>query len=528
MNKKLIIFDMDGTLYKFEGGSFGNSGLKKKILENAIRYIADKQGVSLDVGKEILENILKKYNEEISIAVEKEFNGDRYDYFNTVWNIDAKDYIQANVELGSLLKRLKEKYTLVVVSDAPAIWTENVLKGLGVYDLFEGNVFDGAGDERKVNGNGFDRVLKKFGVAGSEVVSIGDQVHTDILPANKLGMTTVFVGEAVCDDADFSIKDIVEIESVLDSGFEIVLRKYFEKNNLKISKTKKLQGSSEAKAYLCDDNVYKVGPEKIILDEVKTFERFKHKMTSYASVFPNMEVLQTDDGVSILWIENCGKNNFDDIYLGAIKELDLLRTLNKKVLAKIGVLFTETQHVDNGALFFEELMSVLKFNLRKAELWPEYEEVVLRIEARKNIFLQNFVGSFSHKDLSVGNILVSDDNKQVRFIDPRLAIPYLEENHPSGNVVIDLIGYYVSFLRKELEAKHEAANIDLSEINQDIKKEIKVYQGNEIFTEEIKTLSMAAWYSVYAACKCDYCTAPERVWLYDEMVNRLKNILNAI
>lgn len=37
-NKQLIIFDMDGTLYNFKEGSFSQSGLRKKVLENANIY----------------------------------------------------------------------------------------------------------------------------------------------------------------------------------------------------------------------------------------------------------------------------------------------------------------------------------------------------------------------------------------------------------------------------------------------------------------------------------------------------------
>jgi FMN phosphatase YigB (HAD superfamily) len=528
MNKQLIIFDMDGTLYKFEGGSFGNSGLKKRVLENAIKYISDKQGVSLDKGKQLLEDILKKYDEEISIAVEKEFNGDRHEYFNTVWDIDAKEFIEENSKLKELLKKLKEKYILVVVSDAPAIWTENVLKELGVYELFEGNIFDGTGDERKVNGNGFDRVLKKFGLKGESIISIGDQVKTDIIPGNMLGMTTVFIGDDVCEEASYSIKNIFEIESILTSDFEIVLKEYFEKNNIEVGNIKKLDGSSDATAYRCDDKIYKVGPDKTILDEVKTFERFKSKMKSYSSVFPNMEVVQASNDISILWIENCGGRNFDDIYLGTTNDLELLTTLNRKVLAKIGVVFNETKFEDSGSLFFEELMQGLKLNLKKAELWLEYEGVVQSIEKRKAELLKNFVASFAHKDLSVGNVLVSDDNKQVRFIDPRLAVPYLEESQASGNVAIDLMGYYVSFLRKEMEARKNNEGLDFSEINKDIEKEIKEYKERGVFSEQMGRLCMAVWYSVYAACKCDYCTAPERVWLYDEMVVRLRKSLDEL
>jgi len=167
-------------------------------------------------------------------------------------------------------------------------------------------------------------------------------------------------------------------------------------------------------------------------------------------------------------------------------------------------------------------------NLKKAELWLEYEGVVQSIEKRKAELLKNFVASFAHKDLSVGNVLVSDDNKQVRFIDPRLAVPYLEESQASGNVAIDLMGYYVSFLRKEMEARKNNEGLDFSEINKDIEKEIKEYKERGVFSEQMGRLCMAVWYSVYAACKCDYCTAPERVWLYDEMVVRLRKSLDEL
>jgi FMN phosphatase YigB (HAD superfamily) len=40
--KKIIIFDMDGTLYNFKEGSFKDSAFRKKVLSNVKEFIKDR------------------------------------------------------------------------------------------------------------------------------------------------------------------------------------------------------------------------------------------------------------------------------------------------------------------------------------------------------------------------------------------------------------------------------------------------------------------------------------------------------
>ena len=97
-HKKTIIFDMDGTLYKFKGDSFRNSGLYGVVIENTVSYICNKLGKTKLEAQEVLDAILKKYGNSISIGLENEFKIDRYDYFNSVWNINAKKYVKFRSE----------------------------------------------------------------------------------------------------------------------------------------------------------------------------------------------------------------------------------------------------------------------------------------------------------------------------------------------------------------------------------------------------------------------------------------------
>ena len=215
--KKTIIFDLDGTLYSFKGDSIKKSGFYKKILENTKKYIIKEFGKNEKEAKIFLEKILKKYGENISIALEKKFGVNRCDYFNKVWDIQAKDYINAkNCKLRKVLLEIQNDFDLLLLSDAPKIWIEKVLKELKINDIFKNKILSGEGNTRKIFGNAFEKVAKNLKVKPENCIVVGDQEKTDIIPAKKLKMKTIFVNQnRHCDLADYNIKNILEIKKVL-------------------------------------------------------------------------------------------------------------------------------------------------------------------------------------------------------------------------------------------------------------------------------------------------------------------------
>jgi len=527
MNTKLIIFDMDGTLYEYEGASFRQSGAYQEILKNATLFIAKKLGKTLAESEIVLKGIQERWGEQISLALEKEFQISREEYFNTVWDIPAEKYIKPNVELKPFLEKLKQKYQLAVLTDAPIVWVKNVLTALGVEQVFDDNIFDGTGNARKGNGAAFERVLSKFQLEPKECVMVGDQDNIDIEPAHLMGLFTVYINKngQKSRQANFSIKSIFELPNVLEIKHEEILKRYFEAHRIAGTEIKALSGSSAAKTFLCDNNIYKVGSEAVIQKEIQAYGKFNARMKSYETVFPQMEIVFEDLGNSVLAIENLGKQSLEPIYRDDQLTMSRLETLNKKVLAKINLLFDETKTNIKDDLFFDELVSALKINLEKAGLSEKLSDDLKRIIEKKESILKNFVPSLAHKDLSLGNIILSDDGDKVRFIDPRVAVPYLPESKASGNVAIDLIGYRISVERKELEVRKININVDYSSLFAEIENQIKGYICAGVFTEDFKKLCEVLWYSVYSACKCDYCTASERLWLYNEMVRRLENVM---
>lgn len=215
--KKLMIFDMDGTLYNFKQGSFGKSDLKKKIIARAKTFVKDKLNKTDSEADKILQKIVSEYGEHISVGLEKKYGINRIEYFNSVWNINPKGLVKPTPELRSFLSRLIDRgYNIVIVSDAPRVWITNVLEYLKIADFFDGKIFSGESDNRKAFVNIFDNLMKRLNYQPKDCIVIGDQEKTDIIPAKESGATAIFVNnQKESKLADYSIKSILDLKKIL-------------------------------------------------------------------------------------------------------------------------------------------------------------------------------------------------------------------------------------------------------------------------------------------------------------------------
>ncbi len=215
-NRKIVIFDLDGTLYEFQGGSMKESGLYRAILRNTEKYVSKKLDKDEAEAKLILENVIKEYGNSLSIGLEKEYGFDRYDYFKAVWDLNPGDFIKFNSALKEKLTRLAENFSLVLLSDAPRIWIDKVLKELKIDGFFQ-NIFSGEGNIRKEFNNALEAILKELKANPEDCIVFGDEEENDIIPANKLGIKTVFVSKNEKSPiADYNISNISDLDKAID------------------------------------------------------------------------------------------------------------------------------------------------------------------------------------------------------------------------------------------------------------------------------------------------------------------------
>lgn len=93
----------------------------------------------------------------------------------------------------SFLERLRERYPLVIVSNAPSGMQERVLLNLGMADLFDAVVVAGDVGARKPDPVIFRAALDAARVAPERALMVGDSYPVDVVPAMKLGMRAVHV-----------------------------------------------------------------------------------------------------------------------------------------------------------------------------------------------------------------------------------------------------------------------------------------------------------------------------------------------
>lgn len=214
--KEYLLFDLDGTLYHFKGGSYSRSGLRKEVHKRAIKLISKKTGYTKAKSKRILISIIKKYGEDISIGLERQYSINRYSYFNSVWNIPAKLYVTFDKKISKTLHVIARHYRCILISDAPSVWIHNVLRFLKIEECFKNRIYSGEGNIRKGFGNAFNQILKQKNIKPENCITIGDQEKTDIIPAKKIGIKTILISRRYQKTkADFQIKNFSEILNIV-------------------------------------------------------------------------------------------------------------------------------------------------------------------------------------------------------------------------------------------------------------------------------------------------------------------------
>lgn len=212
-----IIFDMDGCLYPLDRGSgktFGESNFGKDIKAKEIQFIQEHLHVDASEATHISNDIKNRHNRHLSLGLEREHGIHRGLFFAATWDLQPAVFIDKQPGLDSLLNAIPVKIGLLTA--APHVWATRVLDHLGVHSLFSPNITCGDQDVRKPDPAAFQQVADMLQLDPSNIVSIGDQEHTDIAPAQSLGMMTVKIGGDTT-NADVLAPDIFDAINQLNN-----------------------------------------------------------------------------------------------------------------------------------------------------------------------------------------------------------------------------------------------------------------------------------------------------------------------
>jgi len=184
---KIIIFDLDGTLYKspeiakhFADAAYhALSKLKNIEVEEAQRLIEEKrEELKKECGSPVPYTLTLK---TFGLPIER-WHEENVAYF------DPRDYLKKDERLKQSLGKLKEHYRLAILTNNNTIQTERILEALGLEDLFEKIFTYNSFKLLKPDPQFFQRAAENMGVEPEECCFVGDRYNVDLNPAKGLGM----------------------------------------------------------------------------------------------------------------------------------------------------------------------------------------------------------------------------------------------------------------------------------------------------------------------------------------------------
>ncbi len=175
-NIKWIFFDMGSTLID-----------ETKAMEHRIREVIE--GTDVTYGQ-FLERMLMfaKQNKPADLETIKFFG-----LTKTPWHKEDECLFPETIEC---LRRIHEYYKIGIIANQ-SLGSEERLKRFGILQYIDVLVSSAEEGVEKPDKRIFEIALERAGCNAAEAVMVGDRLDNDIVPANRLGMYTVWIRQGI-------------------------------------------------------------------------------------------------------------------------------------------------------------------------------------------------------------------------------------------------------------------------------------------------------------------------------------------
>lgn len=132
-------------------------------------------------------------------------------------SIDASITIRKSVV--SLLKRLSDHYTLVLLTDFPRQWGRAILKDRGIDTLFDATIFGGDTEFKKPSAELYAHLLSLYPDVNPENITLVDDTPAALATGRDLLMQTILIENSKAQHSvfvpDSTADDVIDIEDLL-------------------------------------------------------------------------------------------------------------------------------------------------------------------------------------------------------------------------------------------------------------------------------------------------------------------------
>ena len=231
---KNLIFDLDNTLYDF-------STIWKKSNKQVYEYLKYDRIASYEeffkhykaINNMLVDEVLKGNmklreirNTRLKLTLEKFgiilTEEDCKFYYEKQFKFILES-IKPNKEVNQWIRRLNKKYKMIILTNGKSCEQRRKIEKLGLDNMFKLYI-SGETHISKPKAEAFINVLEKENIVASETMMIGDSLHYDINPANKLGMKTCLIerkwhfDDELQNYTGYKVKNIIQFFTELETN----------------------------------------------------------------------------------------------------------------------------------------------------------------------------------------------------------------------------------------------------------------------------------------------------------------------
>ena len=231
---KNLIFDLDNTLYDFstiwkKSNKLVYEYLKYDKIASYEEFFKHYKAINNMLVDEVLKGNMKLReirNKRLKLTLEKFgiilTEEDCNIYYEKQFDFIIES-IKPDEEVNLWLSRLCKEYKMILLTNGKSCEQRRKIEELGLENMFKLYI-SGETHISKPKEEAFINVLEKENIVASETMMIGDSLHYDINPANKLGMKTCLVerkwhfDDKLENYTGYKVKNIIQFFTELESN----------------------------------------------------------------------------------------------------------------------------------------------------------------------------------------------------------------------------------------------------------------------------------------------------------------------
>ena len=231
---KNLIFDLDNTLYDFstiwkESNKLVYKYLKYDKIASYEEFFRHYKAINNILVDEVLKGNMKLReirNKRLKLTLEKFgiilTEEDCNIYYEKQFDFIIES-IKPDEEVNLWLSCLCKKYKMIILTNGKSCEQRRKIEELGLENMFKLYI-SGETHISKPKEEAFINVLEKENIVASETMMIGDSLHYDINPANKLGMKTCLIerkwhfDDELQNYTGYKVKNIIQFFTELETN----------------------------------------------------------------------------------------------------------------------------------------------------------------------------------------------------------------------------------------------------------------------------------------------------------------------